>query len=192
MKLLHSLVLLLVILCSIANFLKSAHGAELYHGRVIDEETGEPIAGAVLTVVWYTTPIISMERGMSFLSAQETLTDSDGKFLLLAEPAIDWNPFTIVRKPPDTVVIYKPGYVPLEPGSPAWKQVASFGSTHKALQKGPTIKLPKLKDKEEAWRFSNLGAFAITDVPYDKIPKLLKAVNVQRELIGLQLYPEKN
>src|SRR5262245_61401337 len=78
--------------------------ADLYHGQVVDEETGQPLSGAVVTVIWYTTPVVSMERTRSFLSAQEALTDSDGKFSLLASPAIDWNPFTYVRKPPEVVI----------------------------------------------------------------------------------------
>jgi len=166
----------------------AADAADLYHGRVVDEETGKPLAGAVVTVVWYTTPIVSMERTKSFLNAQEALTDSDGKFALLASPTIDWNPFTSVRKPPD-VVIYKAEYAPLTPVSPAWQQVASFGNTAAALKTGPVIALPKLKTKDQLRDFTNLGSF-VGQVPYEKIPHLVRAVNIQAKMVGIPQYPE--
>jgi hypothetical protein len=139
-------------------------------------------------VVWYTTPIISMERTRSFLSAQEAVTDSEGKFALLASPAFDWNPFTSVRKPPE-VVIYKPGYAPLTPSSPAWKQVIEFGSTDEALKSGPVIRLPRLKAKDELRHFVSLGSL-VGQVPYDKVPQLVRAVNIQRKMAGIRPYPE--
>jgi hypothetical protein len=165
--------------------------ADLYHGRVVDEETGQPLVGAVVTVIWDKSPVVYLERTRTFLSAQEAITDSEGKFALLASPEIDWNPFTSVRKPP-SVVIYKPEYAPLTPGSPAWKQVASFGSTAEALKTGPVIKLPKLKTKEQLMQFVDLGVVGVGQVPYVKITQLVRQVNVQRVLVGLQPYPEKN
>ena len=188
MQLRPFLFVLATMLCGGGWFLQPTHAADLYHGRVVDEETGEPLSGAVLTVIWYTTPIVSMERTRSFLSAQEALTDGDGKFSLLASPEIDWNPFTTVRKPPQ-VVIYKPGYAPLAPASPAWKQVANFGSIAEALKTGPVIKLPKLKTQEELRTFSSFYSFA-AGVPYEKSPNLVRVVNIQRKMAGLPPYPE--
>jgi hypothetical protein len=188
MKSYSFVVLLIVILCGGGYFPPPVHASDLYHGTVVDEETGQPLSGAVVAVVWYTTPVVSMERTRSFLSAQEAVTDGEGKFALLASPAIDWNPFTYVRKPPD-VAIYMPGYAPLAPSSPAWKQVAKFGTTDEALKTGPVIKLPRLKTKEEARHFTGLGLLG-GEAPYDRIPNLLRVVNIQRKMLGLQPYPE--
>lgn len=180
----------LTIFCVAVTIVQPAHTAELYHGRVVDEETGQPLVGAVVTVIWYKSPIVYMDRTRPFHSAQETLTDSDGKFALEASPEIDWNPFTYVRKPPD-VVIYKPEYAPLVPSSPAWKQVASFGSTAEALKTGSVIKLPKLKTKEELRRFTSLGSL-VGQVPYERIPNLVRVVNIQSKMAGLQPYPQSS
>lgn len=189
MKLLLYLFLSVTTWCDAVYFMPSAPGADLYHGTVIDEETGQPISGAVVTVIWYKSPILYMDRTRPFHSAQETVTGSDGKFALLASPEIDWNPFTYVRKPPD-VIIYKSEYAPLTPVSPAWKQVESVGNTAEALKTGRVIKLPKLKTKEELLRFVDLGVIGVGQVSYDKIPNLVSAVNIQRKLVGLQGYPE--
>src|SRR5262245_23806850 len=53
-----------------------------YHGKVVDEETGNLIAGAVVTVIWYQSPIIQMAQTRSYLNAQETVTGNDGSFSL--------------------------------------------------------------------------------------------------------------
>jgi hypothetical protein len=187
-KIWSTVFLFVTVLCNGGSFLQPANAADLYHGTVVDDETGQPLSGAVVTVIWYTTPIVSMERTRSFLNAQEALTDSEGKFLLLSSPAIDWNPFTSVRKPPE-VVIYKPGYAPLALASPAWKQVTKFGTIDEALKTGPIIKLPKLKTKEELRKFTSLGLLA-GEAPHDKVPNLVKAANIQSKMAGLQPYPE--
>src|SRR5262245_35096315 len=83
-----------------------------YHGKVVDEETGSPIAGAVVTVIWFASPIIYIDQTRSFLTADETVTQNDGSFSLWTCPGISFNPFTYVMSPPDAI-IYKAGYAPL-------------------------------------------------------------------------------
>src|SRR5437867_1950966 len=68
---------------------------DVYHGRVVEEEGGTPLAGAAVTVVWYRTPAIQMEGSLYFLSAQETTTDADGRFSLQVSPGLDWDPTTV-------------------------------------------------------------------------------------------------
>ena len=124
------------------------YGADIYQGRVVDEETGQPLAGAVVTVVWFRSPIVGMEGTRDFQSAQEAVADSDGKFYLPVSPGSNWNPFNYTRKEPE-IVIYHPGYEPTWAG---WMVRNKFSSTidlAQALKKGATIKLPKLKTKVE-------------------------------------------
>jgi hypothetical protein len=90
----------------------SSASAERYYGEVVDEETGKPLEGAVVAVIWYRAPLVYMDLVRRFQNAQETLTDVDGKFSLEAAPGIDWNLFTYVLIGPD-VLIFKPGYGPL-------------------------------------------------------------------------------
>jgi hypothetical protein len=93
-------------------FDRALPAADLYQGQVVDEETGQPLVGAAVTVVWYKTPFVQQERSLYFQNAQEAETDSRGKFSLLVSPGTDWNPFTVIIKEP-TIVIYQPGYEPV-------------------------------------------------------------------------------
>src|SRR5258705_9857238 len=82
MKSSRGLILVLIVLWSVAPTSRHLSAADLYQGRVIDEETGQPLAGAILTVVWFRSPILGLEGTRDFLSAQETVADSDGRFSL--------------------------------------------------------------------------------------------------------------
>ena len=83
-----------------------------YHGKVVDEETGDPLAGAVVTVIWYNSPIIHMANPKNFQNANEVVTQTDGSFSLWTWPGISFNPLTAVMTPPASI-IFKAGYGPL-------------------------------------------------------------------------------
>ena len=156
MKTSRRLIIVLIVLWGVASSHLSA--ADLYQGRVVDEETGQPLAGAVLTVVWFRSPILGFEGTRDFLSAQETVADSDGKFSLTVSPGIDWNPFSYIRKEPE-IVIYQPGYEPTWAG---WRDRNKFKSSTEfaeALKKDATIKLPKLKSKEQLGKLRRYRRF---------------------------------
>lgn len=182
------LLLILVLSWAGGYFVNPTHGSDLYQGRVVDEETGQPLVGAVLTVVWFRSPIVALEGGRDFQSAQETVTDNDGKFALIVSPGIDWNPFTYVRKAPE-ILFYHPGYEPTWAG---WMTRNKFDTTlgfAEALKKGLTIKLLKLKTKEELIKFTRITSLTHVTVRYEHIPRLIQAVNVQKKLVGLKPYP---
>lgn len=162
--------------------------ADLYQGQVVDEETGQPLVGAAVTVVWYKTPAVQMEGSLYFQNAQETVTDSQGKFSLLASPGIDWNPLTVIVKDP-TIVIYQPGY---EPVWVTWRVRMGFkssGDFAAALKKGLVVKLSKLKTEKELRYFSDVGSLVHPDVPNERIPKLVEAFNIQRNKLGFHPVP---
>lgn len=158
--------------------------ADLYHGQVIDQETGEPLVGAAVTVVWYKTVAVYIDRTRRFQSAQETVTDSQGKFSLSVSPGIDWNPFTVIIKEPE-IVIYQPGY---EPVYSTWlvrmgfKSHTEFGA---ALTKGMVVKLWKLKTEQDMRKFLDGGYLALGEIPPGAIPNLIAAFNAQRKLLGM-------
>lgn len=184
MKTSRRLIIVLIVLWGVASSHLSA--ADLYQGRVVDEETGQPLAGAVLTVVWFRSPILGFEGTRDFLSAQETVADSDGKFSLTVSPGIDWNPFSYIRKEPE-IVIYQPGYEPTWAG---WRDRNKFKSSTEfaeALKKDATIKLPKLKSKEQLVNFADIGVFTFPpDVRNQQVPNLIRAINAQRKSLGFK------
>lgn len=184
MRKVSPLVLALLVLSVIA--CAPSYAADLYHGRVVDADTGEPLVGAVLTVVWFRSPILGFEQTRDFLSAQETVTDSEGKFSLHVSPGIDWNPFTYVRKEPK-IVIYQPGY---EPTWAVWLARNKFKTTTdfaEALKKGVTVKLQELRTKNQLAEFADLGVFGLPpDVRIQQVPKLIHAINVQRKRLRVK------
>jgi hypothetical protein len=174
----------LVVLLAVLRTASVSLAADLYHGRVVDQETGEPLAGAVVTVVWFRSPILGLEGTRDFQSAQETVADGDGKFSLVVSPGIDWNPLTYIRKEPE-IVIFQPGYEPTWAG---WMRRNKFATTldlARELKKGTIIKLAKLKSHKEIMHFSSLGAVVDVVVPQRSIPNLVRAVNIQRKIAGL-------
>src|SRR5436190_4736834 len=115
-----------------------------YHGTAVDADTGEPIQGAAVVVVWYTRPYIAMPAGdapETLHAIKETTTDAIGRFAVSTWRGIDWNPFTHVLAP--TIVIYKPGYEPLSPSFTVRRGFRSSRDLQRALRGGTTIRLPK-------------------------------------------------
>jgi hypothetical protein len=166
----------------------NAAEAELYYGTVVDEETGEPLEGAVVTVIWFTKTYIALDTSAYFFhNAREVLVDAEGRFSVNADPGRNWNPFRYMYKYP-TVIIFKPGYAPVTPIS----AIKFLGpEPYERLKQGPLIRLPKLRTRKELRSFSDLGAFLITDnVPIGRIVNLRRAINGQRRQAGLSTFPE--
>ncbi len=174
----------------------TSEGADAYHGTVLDAETKAPLEGAVVTVVWHRKPAVTMDGPQYFHRAREVLTDSAGKFSVSASPGIDWNPLTYVVKEP-RIVIYKPGYgpFPVAHGSP--RVVERFGRMHQLdlaelnaeLLRGAVVELPPLKTQEEQARFTTPGELWLSIEPYDRIPNLIRLINIQRKRLHLDPYP---
>jgi len=129
------------------NILGTMAFGDVYHGTVVDEETGDPLEGASVSVIWYRTPIIQLAGSLYFQNAQETVTDANGKFSLEVSPGIDWSPFTTVVKEQVTV-IYKPGYGPFAPGRMP-RKFWEYSERVAAFRKGATIKLVKDQRRNE-------------------------------------------
>jgi hypothetical protein len=140
--------------------------AQIYRGKVVDAETGQPLEGAVFVIVWSKHTAISIDGGTIFHSAKEGLTDAKGEFAVDGSPGIDWNPFTYVLGNPN-IVIYMPGYGPfpvgyLKEGTPFGEIVKSIDETIKAMTGvGAVIKLPKLKTQQDMRKYTSPGALLI-------------------------------
>lgn len=169
----------------------SSYGAEAYRGTVIDAETKAPLEGAVVVVIWYKKPLITMDGPQYFHKATEALTDAEGKFSVDASPGMNWNPFRRVLKDPEiypAVVIYKPGYGPFPEA-----QVSPTSETEAKqamLRDGAVVELRTLKTKNELRRFTGPASMVgVSIAPQDRIPNLMRLINVQRRSLGLEVYP---
>ena len=157
--------------------------AQIYRGKVVDAETGQPLEGAVFVIVWNKKPALSMNGPQYFHSATEALTDAKGEFSVDGSPAVDWNPFTYITKNP-SVAVYMPGYGPFPVGHV--KETPQKEIEKAMTGTGAIIKLPKLKTQEEMRRFASPGILHIsTGTPYEEIPNLIRLINVHRKIAGL-------
>ncbi len=178
-------------------FAPLSYSADAYHGTVVDAETRAPLKGAVVVVVWHRKPIVTMDGPQYFHKAVEVLTDAEGKFSVAASPGIDWNPFTYVLRDPQ-IAIFKPEYGPFPVAHVSPRFTMEFGRKHQLdlvelneeLIKGAVVELPRVKTKEELQRFTSPGHILIsTLVPHERIPNLMRLINIQRKSLGLQPYP---
>jgi len=155
-----------------------------YHGKVVEAETGKPIEGAVVVVVWHKKPIITMDGPQYVHKTAEVLTNLEGVFSIDASPGIDWNPLTYVLNNP-SIAIFKPGYGPFPTGHV--KELSIEATKKKLIEGGAVIKLPRLTTKEQLRNFTDTGDMWISAiVPYARIPILTKLINIQRQSVGLQ------
>ena len=160
--------------------------SEAYHGRAVDAVTGQPIQGAVIVVEWTKKAIVAMDGPMHVHKIVEGLTDAGGNFTVEACAGIDWNPVTFVNGHP-LITIFEPGYSPW----PLRSDPLEPQDFERMLREGGTVKLLRPNGSEDVRRFTtptSVGLFAYP--PPAHIPNLIRLLNIQRESIGMPVYPE--
>jgi hypothetical protein len=162
-----------------------------FHGQVVDAETGTPLSGAAVTVVWTRSGVGIESHASSLLNAQETVTDVNGRFSLKVSSGLDWNPLS-TRDDDPRVVVYKPGYEPLWAATTIYQGFKTIEMLVAALTTGTTIKLRTLEAaKLTAPRYFEEGSVLPgASIPRERIPNLMRAINAQRKMAGLQPLPE--
>lgn len=155
-----------------------------YMGKVIDAETGEPIVGAVVYMVFYTqTPHPAGSWG-HYAGAVEALTDINGEFkfsyrAFTFHPFSFWDPWPIQE-------VYKPEYV-IFPGKIGDKKATILPEKRRMPgipeKQYVIIKLPKLETRKERLSVSpDLRNFY---VPYKKRQHITDLYNQERVNLGL-------
>lgn len=141
-----------------------------FRGQLVDVETGRPIVGAAVLVVWYEAVPTPVQTNQKFYDARETVTDAEGRF----EVARLSPPFFSFRIFPPQLSYFAPGYV-------AQAEVVTPPDGQPFV--APTVvQMRRLKTREELWQKSR-GWPAM--VPPEKMREFIKAVNMERGLLGL-------
>lgn len=151
-----------------------------FSGKVIDADTKEPIAGAVVLAVYYFTSYTVAGSNSYVEDGQETLTDENGEFKL--PRARRW--FVLRRGYPEgALTIFKPGYGVF----PDHKRSEAVGANKSwpPPKKYIVYKIPKLKTKEE--RIRNLPS-SYSDIPYNMKKQYIKSINVERKALGAKTF----
>ena len=142
------------------------YSSEELEGRIVDEDTGEPLEGVNVVAYWELFDGIEGHTSEGVIKAMETVTDMDGRFQFPA-----WGPELVLR--PGALskgrrfVLFKSGYV-------------VRGATYEGKLSRP-IKLWKFKGSAEKYASEELGnldsyiGFIREDCHWKKIPRMLLA-----------------
>ncbi len=162
-------------------YLKGSHGP--YRGRVIDAETREPLAGAVVVAIWERVKVQLLHSSTVFYNTREVLTEASGEFVLHAEDVERGAPHQTLRP---FFIIFFPGY-----GSYPGYQIAPKGFLGGIFEDaGATVELPRLRTREERREhLSSISPFRLSDAPFKDMPHFVRLVNSERVSLGLQPYP---
>jgi len=154
-----------------------------YYGKVVDAETKEPLEGAAVLAVYYTTSSGPGGSLSHYLDAQETVTDKNGEFRI---PPLTVTTFRVLHgfDAHPLFTIFKPGYGAY-PNHKDVKPIFPYGSL--PPKQYVTIELPKLKTREE--RLLNYGCDPLSDVPETKYKNLFRLIQEERKTLGLE--PQK-
>lgn len=153
---------------------------DAFEGKVVDLDTREPIAGAVVLVVDHRTGGISPAGSRSIAANwREVLTDAKGEFKV--PKLVEW--FGAKRGYlRGQLMIFKPGY-----GTLRDKRAEAIGANKSWPPPGRFIiyALPRLQTREERVPDLFLGVFT----PWQECPNLLRLFNEERINLGLEPLP---
>ncbi len=139
-----------------------------FRGRIVDADTGEPIPGAAVVVVWMEhvpNPVQGQER---FYDALAAVTDFGGRFEIPRRNP----PFFSFRIAPPYQSYRAPGYVfQTEATAPDGQLIVSMRARE------------RLSPDE---RFRSSPGIGILLIPEEKLKGLREAVNTKRRAMGLR------
>lgn len=142
-----------------------------FRGQIVDVETGKPIAGAVVLVVWWEDVPNPIQQASKFYDTREGVTDANGRFEV---PRLTPPFFTFrIRQP--QVTYFAPGYVPHgEVVTPP---------DGKPFVAPTVIQMRRLKTREELLKKSRGYP---SGIPEEKMREFLKVINIERGMLGLR------
>lgn len=154
--------------------------AAAFHGAVVDGETGDPLEGAVIVVVWHRFAYVPLPHPVRIVyKVTEQLTVADGEFSVDVSPGLI-SPAFADRE----VVVYKPGYRPVAQTSRD-KHAPLFGER--------VIRLTKIRVVQEARTYrigSDVHVYTCVPslppnrqcVPESQVPNLVRLLEIQKKI----------
>lgn len=143
-----------------------------FRGRVVDLETGQPIAGAVILVVWWEAVFSPLGHPTEkFYDAREAVTDAEGRFEV---PRLSV-PFWELGIQAPQITIFAPGYV--------WQATLVTPPDGQEFVDPTVVEMRRLRTREE--RIHNLYRYP-PSIPDYKMLRLLEAISKERVSLGLK------
>jgi hypothetical protein len=141
--------------------------ATTIRARVLDAETRQPIAGAVVRGVWTKLVGVPGLTSHELTGSQETETDADGRFTLDRRPSSDDG---------ESVLVYRFGYV-------AWSNLSTFPARlrRKSHDIPDDILLERFPESES--HYEHLLFIGSLEFPGAERTRLLRALAREEELM---------
>jgi hypothetical protein len=149
-----------------------------YSGRVVDQETREPIEGAVVLGTWYRVePTVA--GGVSYYyDARETLTDKNGEFSI---PGLGLRIMGSIK--PMSALIYKAGYWSYETGTWSTIKEGLYSSEQVKWEEGNPIFPIRRLSGDDRKKYSIPSR---PTIPIAKMKLMTEEINKERIIRGLE------
>jgi len=154
-----------------------------YRGRVLDAETGRPLASVVVVAVWRRDRVVPLGHRSEHYAAREALTNESGDWVIEAHDLESSAPRR-TRRP--TFTIFLPGYgrpreVAGTPPSPPWTFYEGAGHT---------VEMARLNSKDERRaHLRTISLYSLSEAPFSEIPEFTRRINQELVAVGFEPYP---
>jgi hypothetical protein len=151
-----------------------------YQGQVIDAGTKAPLAGAVFVALWRRNRVYPFHSVSEHYAVRETVTDSEGRFLLDAKDVEEGAP---ARTYHPEFLIFQPGYGSFPRGHAAPTEF--IGGIFE--RPGAIIELPRFGSREDRRKhLFLLDPHSYSKTPFKDLPVFVRRFNDERISIGLE------
>jgi len=145
-------------------------------GRVVDADTGQPLAGAAVVAAWFLEQPTAVHGTATAYDVVEVLTDDKGEFVVPHQTHV-----TLVGSVNEPrITIYMPGYGPY----PGFQRAPKGEAMRTAFQELTVVELVRGKTREERLRHQNWALpFGVSE---EQIPNLYRLLNAEARDLDLQ------
>lgn len=166
----------------------AADAAGPWKAQIVDAETGQPIADAVIVLVWVKRFWSFPHYGRAVHDAAEAVSDADGRISIPARNLSTWVPLTWIESP--WIDVFRAGYGRWRfKGSPDWDKSdwdayreRVKGALDQFEKDGVVIELAPVKSLDERAR---RRPDALLDVPAERVPRWHKARRAEEDHLRL-------
>lgn len=150
-----------------------------YSGKVIEKETGDPIEGAYVLMIFYTEMYTPGGFVSKFVETRDATTDKNGEFKIGAYRAWAFR-FPQRWKKDCFVTIFKPGYGAFPNNASLIPEYIPFYSI--PAKDHVKVSLPRLRTYED--RLNNLHSIPPVGIPDEKLNSLMKLIDKEYNNLG--------
>ena len=165
----------------------------IFHGKVIDYETREPIEGAVVVAYWDEGRATLAGQSTRLKDVKETLTDKNGEWSISGPEGRLNDPNPIFSFLTGIHYTQEPQFIIFKPGYCSWPEGFAIDACKDKIRQsgigtwveGGNIELPKLTDREDRIKAQSISIPA-GEGALQKLGELIRLINEERRNLGLR------